>query len=77
MGLGLEEADAGIQLGGDGFVLVVLGEGADEGGVVCADLGYVGVLAVAEGRVAVAGRLGLDGVRDGCEEQTYERENEG
>ena len=54
----MEEADAGIQLGGWGELLVVLGEGADEGGVVGADGGDVGVFAGAELRVAVARGLG-------------------
>lgn len=43
MGLGLQEADAGVELGGYGDVLVVLGQGADEGGVVTTDRGDVRV----------------------------------
>ena len=57
VGLDLEEANAGVELVGYGDVLVVLGEEADEGGVVGSDGGDVGVLAGAELRVAVAGRL--------------------
>ena len=72
MGLGLEEADAGVQLGGYGLVLVVLGEDADECGVVRTDLGYVGKLAGAEGGVAFAGCLGVGGLRGSCEEQDGE-----
>ena len=54
MGLGLEEADAGVKLVGHGDVLVILGEEADEGRVVGSDGGDVGVSAGAELRVAVA-----------------------
>lgn len=44
--LGLEEADAQVELGGYVEVLVVLGEGPDEGGVVGGEEGLVGVGAV-------------------------------
>ena len=57
VGLGLEEADAGVELVGYGDVLVIRREEADEGGVVGSDGGNVGVLAGAELRVAVAGCL--------------------
>ena len=57
MGLGLEEADAGVELVGYGDSLVVLGKATDEGGVVGSDGGDVGVLAIAELRVAVASCL--------------------
>ena len=57
VGLGLEEADAGVELVGYGHVLVIRREEADEGGVVGSDGGDVGVLAGAELRVAVAGCL--------------------
>ena len=53
VGLGLQEADAGVELGGDGDALVVGRGGADEGGVVGADEGDVGVWTGAEGGVAV------------------------
>lgn len=55
VGLGLQEADAQIELVGDVDVLVLLRKGADEGGVVGADLGDVGVFAAAVFGVAVAG----------------------
>ena len=43
MRLCLQEADAGVQLGGHVEVLIVHGKDADEGGAVSGDLGYVGV----------------------------------
>ena len=58
VGLGLEEADAGVELIGYGDVLVILGEEADEGGVVSSDAGDIGVSAGAELRMAVARCLG-------------------
>ena len=57
VGLGLEKADAGVELVGYGDVLVIRREEADEGGVVGSDGGDVGVLAGAELGVAVAGCL--------------------
>ena len=57
VGLSLKEADAGVELVGYWNFLIVLGKEADEGGVVGADGGDVGVLAGAELRVAVAGYL--------------------
>ena len=54
VGLGLEEADAGVELVGYRDPLVVLWEGADEGRVVGSNGSDVGVLAIAELRVAVA-----------------------
>ena len=56
MGLALEHADAVVELGENGEVLV--GGGVvveDEGGVVGGDLGDVAVGTVAEGEVAIAG----------------------
>ena len=64
VGLGLEEADAGVELCGDEDVLVVHGEDADEGGVVGGYLGYVGVLSVAELNVAVTADFFLRGEVD-------------
>lgn len=52
--LHLEKTHASVELCGDGDVLVVGGEDADEGGAVGADLGDVAVGARAEGGVAVA-----------------------
>lgn len=67
--LALEVADAEVELRRYGQVLVVLGEGADEGAVVGAQVGDVGVLAVAEGRLAVAGGCcGCEGDEGGEED---------
>lgn len=55
MGLALQEADAEVELGCYGEVLVLLWEGPDEGAVVGAEIGDVGVEARAVGGVAVAG----------------------
>lgn len=63
MRLGLEEADAGVKLVRDGKVLIILGEEADEGGVVGADLGYVGKFSGAEFGVAIACWLCVSGKR--------------
>ena len=54
VGLGLKEADASVELVGYRDLLVVLWEGADEGRVVGSNGSDVGVLAIAELRVAVA-----------------------
>lgn len=55
MGLALEEADAHVELGRHVDVLVMLGEGPDEGAVVGAHLGEVGVRAITVGGLAIAG----------------------
>lgn len=55
--LSLEKTDPGVKLRCDVDILVVLGHGADEGGIMAADLGYVRILAGAQLRVAVAERL--------------------
>lgn len=60
VGLGLEEADTGVELVEHWNFLVVLGKEADKGGVVGTDGGDVGVLADTELRVAVAGCLCRD-----------------
>ena len=64
MGLGLEEADSGVELGWDVDVLVFHGEDADEGGVVGADVRYVGVFPLTQEGVAVAA-VGVVGGLDG------------
>ena len=46
--LRLEEADPGVELGGDVDILVVHGHDTNEGGVVGGDVGDVGVFAGAE-----------------------------
>lgn len=66
VGLGLEEADAGVELGGDVDVLVFHWEDADEGGVVRGDVGDVGVSPVAEFGAAVATGWGLGSDVGGC-----------
>lgn len=57
--LRLQEADPGVELGGDVEVLVVRGHDAHEGGFVCADLSDVAVAAVTKLRMAIAAILGL------------------
>lgn len=54
MHLGLEEADAGVELGDYVDVLIIGGVQAGKGGVVGADVGYVGVGSGAEVGRAVA-----------------------
>lgn len=59
VGLSLEEADACVELGRYIDVLVFHGKNTDEGGIVSGDVGDVGILPVAELRVAIASNLGL------------------
>ena len=66
MGLGLEEADAGVELGWDVDVLVFHGEDADEGGIVSCYLCDIGVFPVAKLDSAVASNLGLLFEMSGC-----------
>lgn len=72
MGLRLQHARAEGELGGGRFVLVLLRERADEGGVVRADGGgYGGVAGGAVGGRAVAelGGAGVEGGGEGGVEQ--------
>ena len=57
MGLSLQEANASIELSCYGLILVVLWEGANEGGVVRSNLGDIGVLSGVESGIAVASCL--------------------
>lgn len=60
VGLRLQEPNAGIQLLGHGDVLVVRGQHPDEGRIMRAHLGDVGVFPVAEFNVPVAGSVCSD-----------------
>lgn len=57
--LGLQEADAGVELGGDIDILVLHRQHAYEGRIVGGDVSDVGVFSVAELLVTIAADLGL------------------
>ena len=59
MRLGLQEADASIQLGGHRDILIVLGKITDEGGVMSSDCSDVRVLTAAKFSVPIAEGLCL------------------
>ena len=69
MGLGLQEADASIQLGGHRDILVVLGKVADEGGVMGSDCSDVRVLTAAKFSVPITEGLCLSWSKAGKREQ--------
>ena len=73
MRLGLEEANARVELPCKGDALVVGWKCADKGGVVGANLSDVGPLAGTVGSVTIAGCLGRYENRDG-EEERYTNE---